>query len=348
MNVVKFNVTDAEIAKLKEQYLPLKINGVDDKAGLKSVYDARQVVKKTRVGVEKFAKEMKETAIAWQKKVNAEQGRVCGELESIEAHLQGEEDAVAAEKERIRVEAEEKEKARIQSRIDKLAAYGFAIDYTLISTIDDIKFSDVLASAKLEHEKELSVKAEAERIQKEEQERLKRERAELEELRRQQAEAQKIIEANNARILKEQQDKEAAIRKEQEAKEAAIRAEQNKIEDEKNKLKKEKADAIAAQQRAEEIQKAKEQAAEAARLKQIADAKKEQEDILEANRLARIEQERQSALRPDKEKLEAFAKRIGSLIDFEVKDAKAQAILNDVSTMIGKMQIHILKKIKEL
>ena len=67
-----------------------------------------------------------------------------------------------------------------------------------------------------------------------------------------------------------------------------------------------------------------------------------------AKRLAAIETERQSALRPDKEKLEAFAKKIGSAIDFEVKDEKAQAIVNDITTMIGKMQIHILKKIKEL
>src|SRR5216110_148612 len=98
MDIVKFNVTDSEIAKLREEYLPLVINGVDDKAGLKRVYDARQVVKKTRVGVEKYAKELKETAIAWQKKVNIEQSRVVGELEAIENHLQTQEDIVAAEK----------------------------------------------------------------------------------------------------------------------------------------------------------------------------------------------------------------------------------------------------------
>ena len=35
MEVVKLNVTDSRIAELKAEYLPLVINGIDDKIGLK-------------------------------------------------------------------------------------------------------------------------------------------------------------------------------------------------------------------------------------------------------------------------------------------------------------------------
>lgn len=204
MNIVKLNVTDSEIAKLKEQYLPLVINGIDDKEGLKKVYAARQEVKRLRVSLEKYADELKEDALRWQKKVIAEKNRVINEFKIIEAHLQGEEDKIAEEKERIRIEAEKVEQARIQKRIDRLAEYGFAIDLSFIKIVSDDDFEKIVANAKAEQEKELAAKAEAERLAREEAEKLKAEREELERLRAQQAEAQRIIDERNRKIEEEE------------------------------------------------------------------------------------------------------------------------------------------------
>jgi hypothetical protein len=205
MSIVKLNVTDTEIAKLKEQYLPLVINGIDDKEGLKRVYAARQEVKRLRVSLEKYADDLKEDALRWQKKVVAEKNRVVSEFKMIEAHLQSEEDKIAEEKERIRLEEERKEQERIQKRIDRLAEYGYAIDLTFLKTISDDDFEKVVDNAKSEHEKELAARAEQERLAKEEAEKLKAEREELDRLRKQQAEAQRIIDEQNRKLREEEE-----------------------------------------------------------------------------------------------------------------------------------------------
>ncbi|UXO94082.1 hypothetical protein Pan5_40 [Pseudanabaena phage Pan5] len=335
--VVKMNVTDTEIAKMKAEFLPLAINGIDDKAGFKRVYDARQEVKRTRVSLTKYAKGLREDAQEWVKRVIAEEKRVVGELTIIEDHLQSEEDKIEAEKARIKAEEEAKEAKRIQDRIDALAAYGFQIDYTTIKSIDDQTFNSVLENAKAEHAKELERKAEEERQRLAEEARLKAEREELERLRQQAAEAQRIIDEKNEQI-----------RKEQEAKEAALRAEQERIEAEKKAAEAERQRLIDEKKRQEELEAAKLKAAEEARLKAIEDAKIESARLEQEKKLREESAARELALRPDKEKLQAFANKIGSLIDFEVKDEKAQLIVNDIAVMIGKMQKHILTKIKEL
>lgn len=337
MNVVKLNVTDQEIAKMKADYLPLKIKGIEDKAGLKAVYDARQIVKKTRVGVEKHAKDLKESALAWQRKVNTEKDRIVGELETIESHLQSEEDTIAAEKERLRIEAEKKEQAIVQARVDQLTQYGYEINIHFLKSLSEADFLAVVATAKSEYEKQLAGKAEEKRLADAEAARLKAEREELQRLREQQAEAQRVINENNARIKKEQEEKDAAIR-----------AEQKKIEDDKRAMELQKEQAAEAKRREEEMKLAREQAAEAARLKAIEDSVREAKEKAEAERLAKEEENRQLALRPDKEKLQSFANTLSALQLPDVKDEKAQAIVNDVKIMINKMQAHIINKIKAL
>lgn len=205
MDVVKLNVTDSEIASMKDQYMHLTINGIEDKEGLKKVYESRQIVKKTRTSLVKYADQLKEKAIAWQRKVNTEKNRIVTELEGIEAHLQAEEDKIAAEKERIRQEEERKEQERIQTRVDRLSKFGFSIDIAFLKAVSDEDFEKVVANAKGEHEKELAAKAEQERLAKAEAERLKAEREELELLRKQQAEAQKIIDEQNRKIREEEE-----------------------------------------------------------------------------------------------------------------------------------------------
>lgn len=348
MEVVKLNVTDREIARMKDEYMSLTISGIEDKAGYKKVYESRQVVKKTRTGVVKYANELKEKALIWQRKVNGEKDRVVTELEAIEAYLQAQQDEIDAEKDRLLAEEEAKEGARIQARIDTLAGFGYAIDYDIIVGLDDEKFKDVIALAEINHKRDLAIEAEKLRLAEEEKARLKAEREELEKLRAEQAKAQAIIKADQDRIAKEQADKEAAIRaeqarlaKEKADQEAKIRAEEKRIEDERR---------AAEQKRIHEQQvaKAREEAAEAARLKVIADAKREQEEAAEAERQAKLEAERQASLRPDKEKLQSFSDMLGSLKVPSVTDPAAQEIANSVQILLNKVQEHIIKKIKAL
>lgn len=322
--VVELNVTDTRIKEMKEEYMPLKVNGIEDKAGLKMVYESRQIVKKTRVSVVKYADELKEKAVSWQKKVNMEKNRVIGELESIEAHLQAEEDKVTIEKEQLRLAAAKQEEARVQKRIDALAAYGFAIDFNTIKTIDDTSFEIVLNNAKSEHEKELAAKAEEARMQKLEQERLISERKELEELRAKQAEAQRIIEAENLRI-----------KKEQEAKEAVIHAEQKRIEDEKRNIEQQQQRDAADKLRAEEMEKAKIAAVEKEKFRQIEAAKQE-----------KIQEEEKLAMASDKVKFQTVIGMIGGINIPEMKSAKSKKLAGDVKDLLAKIRDHILSNLK--
>lgn len=366
-SVVKFNVTDAEIAKLREQYLSLTINGIEDKAGFKAVYEARQVVKKTRVGLEKHAKQLKADALAWQRKVNEEEKRVVSELEAIEAHLQAEEDKIEAEKERIRQEAIAVENKKLQDRIDQLAAYGFGVDANLLKSIDDESFQSVLANAKAEFDKEQVRKAEEAAAAEEARIKAEAERKELEELRAKQAEAERILRENEEREERErleakEREEKAALQRLREKMQpfrelgmiydaesealvyngltVLVEALQEDDTDEMYANVKEAIDAM--KKEAEEKQQA---ALEAAKKEAAAKALAEKEA---ADKAAKEEADRQAALRPDKEKLEAFANSLGKIINFQVSDAKAQMIVDDISTMIGKMQIHILRKVKEL
>lgn len=344
MDIVKLNVTDTEIAKMKNDFMGLTINGIDDKIGFKKVYESRQQVKRTRVSIVKYADELKDQAVQWQKKVNGEKNRVVAELESIEDYLQAQETAVEEEKARIKAEAERKEQERIQARIDKLGVYGFKVDLNLLKGIDDASFEVVLNNARTEYLKAEEAKQEAIRLQKEEEARIIRERAELEELRAKQAEADRIIKEQQEKVRREQEAKEAdlrrqemALQKEKDDQAAKIRAEEKRIADE----------AAAAEQKRlhdERIAKAREEAAEEARLKAIADAKqaeidrkaKEEEDARqEAERIAQA---------TDKTKFALIVQQYQDISYPEMKSAKARKMVEEVRELNAKIVAHIKTK----
>lgn len=295
--MVRFNVTDAEIAKLKNQYMHLTINGLEDKDGYKMVYDARQEVKRTRVALTKYAKEMREDAQAWANKVIAEEKRVVGELKEIEAHLQAEEDKIEAEKERIRKEAEDRENARIQERIDALAQYGFAADYAQLKALDDDSFKKLLVHAENQWKEEQERKAEEERLRLEELKWIEEQRKELEELRAKQKEAQRIIDEQNRAIM-EAQEREERMKREAEAKE----------------------------RREKELAEARERAAEEARIAERKRIEEEAKAKAEAEERARIAAEKKAARMPDKEKLQAYINDFSiTLPALKTDEAKAAA-----------------------
>lgn len=332
-----FEKRKSELIELKEQATGLKITSIEDRVGINQVSTIRKKLKSSRVEIEKEGKSMRDPLTKISKLISEKEKELVAIIEPTEKELLVQEKWVEDEKDRIRLEAEAKETARVQDRINKLSSFGYAIDYDTVKNFDDAAFDQALGLAKSEHEKALSQKAEEERLAKEESAKLKAEREELERLRAEQAKAQQIIEENNRRIKADQEAKEAAIRAEQEKIEADKRA----AELERQRLEQEK-------KRQEELEQARIESAEKSRLKAIEDARIEAENKEKELQEQKAKEQREAALRPDKEKLQSFAERIGSLIDFQVKDEKAQLIVADVQIMIGKMQKHILAKIKEL
>lgn len=325
-----FESKKAELIKLAESAQGIEVTSIDDKLALKQVSEKRKELKAARIEIEKQGKDMRDGLTKISREISAKEKELVALIEPTELELLRQEKWVEAEKERIRQEEIAREEARIQSRINALAEFGFQIDYADIKAMTDETFSKYLEAARIQYEKEQAVKAEAERIRseqeeaervrrEEEQKRIEAERKELEELRAKQAEAQRIIDEQNKKIEEEKQRIEAEKK--------AIEAARLREEEEKK--------------RAEELRIAREKAAEEARIKAIQDAKEAEEKKAEQLR-------RKEARRPDKEKLIAFAGKLSTIVDFQVKSEEANIILNGVNEMIEKMRQYILQKSETL
>jgi len=104
--LAKQNVTEAVIAKLKTDYLPLKINGIDDTEGYKKVHDARIVCRDHRTLAERICKAGREDAVKEQKAWIAKEKEVVALISEVEQHLKKQEDAIDDQKEAIKIRAE--------------------------------------------------------------------------------------------------------------------------------------------------------------------------------------------------------------------------------------------------
>jgi hypothetical protein len=118
----RFSPTNASIAELSAQYLPLRIDGPDDRVGYAVVHQARMNVRDARTGIEKFRVKLKAAALNYGRTVDTRAKELTALLAPIEAHLLGEEKVVDDEKERIRDERRLKEEALIKAKEEKEAA----------------------------------------------------------------------------------------------------------------------------------------------------------------------------------------------------------------------------------
>lgn len=161
----RFRVQDKAIAKLAEDYLPLKIDGINDKKGFDLVHRARMDVKNRRVDVEKLRKELKADALEYGRQVDSEARRITEMLEPIESHLQAEEDAVTAEKARIK-KAEEDARAKIvEERVQALMAFGVDFKRDWLAGMTEEAFQAELKNARCQYEiRQAQLAAEKERI----------------------------------------------------------------------------------------------------------------------------------------------------------------------------------------
>jgi len=202
----RFTVQDATIAKMREEYMPLAINGVEDKIGAERVHKARMVCVKSRTGTEKVAKELNEEAREWIKTVNGEKNRILGLIEPIEDHLSAEERRIDAEKEAIRFKAQREEEER-----KRLAEEAERVRIKAEQDAENAK----LAAERAELKRQQAELAEANRKQEEahaaEAARLAAERKAIEDTRRKieeaaETERKRIANAEAARLRKIEED----------------------------------------------------------------------------------------------------------------------------------------------
>ena len=352
--LVRFNVTDAAIAAMGDKYLKLTIKGLDDKEGFKAVHDARIDVKGKRIEVEKTRKDLKAEALRFERLVDGEAKRIFALIAPIEDHLTAEEKKIQDEKDRIKAEAEAKERERIQARIYRLEDLGMVLskgEYVLpydikkdnvaspesvVSVSDEIfeRFvQDVITAVAAEKERLANIEAE----KKAEAERLAAERKRLDEEK-----------AEQTRIRMEQEAREAEIAQKRMEIEAKQKAFEDRMMAEKRAIEAAKQKEIDDRRRAEELEKAKVEAAERARIEAEEKAKRDAEEA-ERLRLAAIEEARiQEELKPDKEKLLALADMIRTIPIPTLKHKAAQNIAEAARVNLLMASKHITEAVAKM
>lgn len=319
-------VTDAKIKALTAEYQALKTNGVDDKESYNAVYSALSTVIKVRTSIEASRKILKADALKFGKAVDTEANRLTEMVLPIEDHLYKQRMAVDNEIARIKAVKDAEEQERYQGRAFKLAQLGMSFDGNiykrgdiiipaiLLKTMDDSKFAGELAKVKADYDLEQNRIAEDARLKKEEEDRLASEKLAQDTLK----------EEENKRLVAEKERLEA-IAKEQAKKEAAIKAAQDKIDAEKKAIEDQKRKEEEEKRHAEEIAKAKVEAAEQARKDEQARVERETKEREERDRLAAIEAEEKKAQMTDKEKLKDLLAALGQIDIPEFKSKKAKA-----------------------
>jgi len=233
----RFSPTDAAIAAMAAEYMPLKIVDVNDAAGFQAVHSARMVVKQHRVAVEKVRKDLKADALEYGRKVDGEAKRICGLLAPIETHLEQQENAYNTARDAIR------NAARLKA--EREAAAAKAAEEARIKAEQEAENERLRIERERLDAERAAMQAEQARIesaQQAERERLDRERQAME------AE-QRAVAAEQQRLAQVEADRLRAIENERIRQEAG---EQARVETEQ-RLAREAADAEATRLRAEAL-----------------------------------------------------------------------------------------------
>ena len=320
-------VQDMVIAEMNKQYLPMKINGIEDKAGYKKVHEGLMLYVKIRGDVARHGKKMREDAVRYQKDVISEEKRIIALLAIGEEHLAAERKTVDDALEAIKQEKVRQEELRIQARRDRLVGLDIRFngqmwsykelnlpEAMLKTALDDQfevfyqKFSEAITT-----DKALLAAEEAKR--KEEEERLAKIAADQE--------------AERVRL--------DVLRQEQEKKERALAEEAKRLADMEEARKRDAQKIIDDKLRTEEMERAKLEAAEKATLETEARIKREAEEKAEKERLAKVEQDKKEARKPDKEKLLSFAGVVAGMIP-KLKTIEAKNIIIEFEKAIDALK----------
>lgn len=236
--LITYDVTESQLAKLREDYLPLIVTGPEDKQGYEVVKTARIKIKGLRVSVEKRRKELKQESLDFGRLVDHRARTITEGLEVIEGHLQAQQDIVDKEKERQRLLAEQAAKEKLQSRMSALQDCHAALRIDQVEGLSDMDFDSLLTTsqqafnaAKIEQERkdqELAALAAERLIQ---QAKIAEQEADAKRLRDELIEKQKQeLAEQNRRIAEAEAAKQKEIAAIEAAKTAELAAKQREID----------------------------------------------------------------------------------------------------------------------
>jgi hypothetical protein len=355
---IAYHVSDAKIAELRKEFTGLKIATSGD---YEKVTKAIAVCRTLRVQVDKCRKDLKEDALVYGRRVDAEAKRLTEALEAIEHPLKAEKQRVDEEKERLKREAEIAKQKQLDDRLDQLAAVNARVAPRIVAAWSEEEFQKELAAVRaiferfqaeeahrLEEEARKAAEAkaaeEAERLAREEalridRERLDKERAEIEAARKaEQAKLDAEREAMRLERLKLEQEKaeaerlaaieRAKVAEAQRIEQKRLEAERAALQAEKDRLEREQFERDEAERlKREELQRQEDAEKEAVRLELL----RAEEEREAAAREAK-ERERLEALKPDREKFNAIAQSIRKLAsDFPpVSNSESQHYLDAI------------------
>ena len=136
--IKKFNLADAKIAELKEQFKDLEISGVEDKDGYKAVSEAIKIVRTYRTGVEKVRKQIKEDYLKTGRAIDEEAKRLTASLEEIENPLKDKKQEIDDEIQAEKAQKEAEAQAKTDKRVEELEAVGIKFDGRFYSIGEDV------------------------------------------------------------------------------------------------------------------------------------------------------------------------------------------------------------------
>lgn len=160
--IAKFNITDALIKEVKEQYSGLKVSDINDKNQISTLKKAVTHLQKLRTGLEKKRKELVAPYNEVVSSINGEAKRIIEELQPIEKELKLEEARVKEEIEKAEKEAErlleERKKVRVENLIKAGAEFdgsfyssgNVSVDINTIANITDDEFELLIARTESE------------------------------------------------------------------------------------------------------------------------------------------------------------------------------------------------------
>lgn len=303
------NITEQVLARIKNDYLTLKIDGIGDKVGFDKVEDARKECKRLRSITKTICETGREDAIKIQKDWIEKQKSVIAEIQIVEDYLTEQSDFIKTEKERILFESAQRQLLPI--RVEKLASIGKVVSEDELLKIDSDGFNQLFVKLHEEvlAEKQAIVDAELQKIneQKQAEEKAKQAIVDAEN------KAKEIAEASAKAIADaELKAKENLAILEAKAKADLVKAEQDRL-DTIAKYEKEKQEAI--------------NKAEQDRLDDISKAEKAKQDAIEAE-----------LAKGDKDKfIDIIASLNAIKTQYTFKSKKHQALSNQTNELIDKV-----------
>ncbi len=275
--VVRYSPAEAEIATLRQEFTGLTC---DTPTGYEQTRKAIAVLRTHRTTIEKRRVELKAEALSYGRRVDSEAKKLTSQILAIEEPLKAAKQTVDDEKDRLRRESEEAERARVAAE-EKAARDAEEARLKAIRDAEDARLAEERRSLAAERAR---MQEEQRRAGEEYAAKLKAERElrEREEAERQAKQA--AIDAENRRVAQEQR----AAQEKLEAERRAVQAEKERVE------------RLEFERQAKE--KAELNARELAERDRLLDKEHAEAKALEAKRLAEA--------RPDEEKIRAFGKEL--------------------------------------